>query len=147
MEHTPSPPHPNPQPVPNPEPVPVNTDAMLLDKLRATAGSMAAWLKFLGIVYIIQATISIVTTMFIGIIFAWIPLWMGIVLFQAGNRASTAALSGRSEELITMIDKLKLYFIINGIVMIVAIVIVIFVLVIFGAGFMTMFHEFRQMAY
>ena len=142
MEHKPT-----PQPVPNPEPVPVNTDTMLLDKLRATAGSMAAWLKFLGIVNIIKAIFVIISSMFIGIIFAWIPLWMGIVLFQAGSRASIAALSGRSEELVPMIDKLKLYFIISAIEMIVYIIILIFIILIFGAAFMTMFHEFRQMAY
>ncbi len=137
----------SPGPQPTPQPVSVNNDALLLDRLRATAGSMAAWLKFLGIVYIIQATISVITTMFVGIVFAWLPLWMGIILFQAGNRASTAALSGRTEELLPMIDKLKLYFIINGIVMIIAIVVIGLLIAIFGFGFMSMFNEMRQMAY
>ncbi len=147
MENTTPPSQPTPQPMPTPEPVAVQSEALLLDKLRSTAGSMAVWLKFLGVIYIIQATISIVTTMFIGIIVAWLPLWMGIILFQAGNRASLAALGGRPEELVPMIDKLKLYFIINGILMIFIIVFAILMIIIFGAGFMAMFHEFQQMAY
>ncbi len=147
MEHQPPSSTPTPEPTPTPTPTPVNADAMLLDRLRSTAGSMAAWLKFMGVVYIVQAVFSIVTTMFIGIIFAWVPLWMGIVLFQSGTRASLAAVGGRAEELIPMLEKLKTYFIINGILMIIMIVFVIFIIAIFGFGFMNMFHQFQQMAY
>ncbi len=147
MEHQPPINPPTPEPSASPTPTPVNADAMLLDRLRSTAGNMAAWLKFLGIVYIIQAVFAIITTMFMGIIFAWLPLWLGILLFQAGNRASLAAVGGRAEELIPMIEKLKLYFIINGIMMIIIIVFVVILIAVFGLGFMNMFHQFQQMAY
>ncbi|NIW79677.1 MAG: hypothetical protein GWN16_09545, partial [Calditrichae bacterium] len=54
-------------------------------QLKRSAGTMSAWLKFLGIVSIISGAVVAITI--VGIIIAWLPIWLGVLLFQAGDRA------------------------------------------------------------
>ena len=119
-------------------------DSHLLQQLRTISGNMAAWMKFLGIIYIIQAAITTLFTFFVGILVAWLPLWLGILLFQAGNRASSAAVGKNPQELIPMLDKLRLFFIINGIVLIIFLAIGIMTMIFIGGNFFSFMHQFQQ---
>ena len=64
----------------------------------------------------------------VGIIIAWLPIWMGVLLFQAGSRAESAAVTKQPVELVTMMDKLKVYFIIQGVLAIIGLVSVVIML-------------------
>ncbi len=88
-----------------------------LSQVQQTAGSMSAWLKFLGVLSIVSGALSVLSI--VGIIFAWIPIWMGVLLFQAGDRARQTALGNDASQLLSMMQKLRLYFVISGIVTIV----------------------------
>jgi len=48
----------------------------------------SGWLKFLGVLAIISGILTALTI--IGIIIAWLPIWLGVCLFQAGGRFSIA---------------------------------------------------------
>jgi len=117
----------------------------LVQQLSSISGNMAVWMKLLGIVYIVQAAITTLFTFFVGIIVAWLPLWLGILLFQAGNRASMVAVAKKPEELVSMLDKLRLFFIINGVVLIVFLAIGIMALILVGGNVFSVMHHFQEM--
>lgn len=89
---------------------------------------MKGWLKFLGIVQIVAGILQAVSI--VGIIWAWLPIWMGIILNSAGNKAQEFAENGDPQALADFTGKLKLYFIINGVMMIVSLVAVALSLII-----------------
>ena len=97
----------------------VNESDRILNRAREIAGNTAGWLKFLGIVNIVMGGLAAITI--VGIIVAWLPIWIGVLLFQAGSRASELGYSGNPEKLIEMMDKLKTYFVIQGILLLITI--------------------------
>jgi hypothetical protein len=73
------------------------------------------WIRFLAVMSIIQAVIIISSTMGIGMVYAWLPIWIGVILFQAANAMEAAYKSGDKLSLLTANSKLKTYFIIQGV--------------------------------
>jgi len=95
----------------------------VMNQLRGIAGHTAGWLKFLGVVnmaYGVLAALSI-----LGLLVCWIPIWMGILLFQAGSRATLASASATGHDLVPMMEKLRTFFVIESILFIVGILFVI----------------------
>ena len=121
---------------------PVQGQNPVLDRLTSSAKNMSVWVKLIGVINIIGGALAAITV--VGIIFAWAPIWMGILLFQAGSRADEAQASKRPDQLVPMMDKLRLYFLIQGILVIVSIALTILSFIIFGAS---MFAMFDQMNY
>jgi len=78
------------------------------------------WMKFLGVMSIISG-IALIFTL-VGILICWIPIWMGVLLFQAGNKAEMAQLGGEMPPLSESLAKLKTYFIIAGVLLLIALV-------------------------
>jgi len=78
------------------------------------------WLKFLGILSIIGGigqALSIV-----GILFAWLPIWLGVLLMQAAAGAENAQLTGQKYELVRALGGIKTYFVINGVLALLGII-------------------------
>jgi hypothetical protein len=82
------------------------------------------WMKFLGIMSIIQGVIAAFTL--VGIFVAWLPIWVGIVLYQSATRMERAYATGDKSGFYESMSKLKLYFMIQGITTLLGIVIAIF---------------------
>jgi len=82
------------------------------------AAGMKGWMKFMGVLSIIGGGINALTI--VGILWAWLPIWLGIILVQAGSRAGDYAARGDAAALEAMTGKLKTYFVISGIVVIVS---------------------------
>jgi heme/copper-type cytochrome/quinol oxidase subunit 1 len=91
----------------------------LLDPLYRAKG----WIKFAGIMSIIYGIFNALSV--IGIIIAWLPIWMGIVLVSASKLIQQAYDNDREQDMVTSLDKLGTYFKIFGVVMIVALVIAV----------------------
>lgn len=121
---------------------PVQAQSPVLDKLALSAKNMAVWAKFIGIVNIIVGALTALSL--VGIIIAWLPIWMGVILFQAGSRADQAHTSKKYDQLIPMMDKLRMYFLVQGILVIVMIAVSILSFVIFGAGMFAMFDQMNS---
>ncbi|MFO7651171.1 MAG: DUF5362 family protein, partial [bacterium] len=51
---------------------------------RTNARGLAGWLKFFGIVTIIAGALNALSL--VGILWAWLPIWLGVLLVQAGSR-------------------------------------------------------------
>jgi hypothetical protein len=95
----------------------------LQEALRKNLAGMKGWLKFLAIMNIITGAVHALSL--VGILWAWLPIWLGIVLLQAGGQASDYAQRGDEAALVAFAGKLKTYFLISGIVMIVSIALVV----------------------
>lgn len=114
----------------------------VVNNIRTTAAEMAGWLKFLGVINIIYGALTALSI--VGIIIAWIPIWMGVLLFQAGSNATMAQASERSQELVTMTRKLKTFFILASVLIIVGLAIGIIVFFTFGFGILPYLSSFTE---
>jgi hypothetical protein len=85
---------------------------------RKNAKGMAGWAKFVGIMTIIGGCLQVLTIF--GIVIAWLPIWMGVVLTRAGSRAGEYAGQGDPASLEDMTAQLKTYFTISGVLIIVS---------------------------
>jgi len=77
------------------------------------------WLLFLGILSIVQGAIAALTI--IGIIIAWLPIWMGVILCQASSLINEAYTRDDPTALTNALSKIKLYFIIMGVMTLIGI--------------------------
>jgi len=88
---------------------------------RKNAKGMKGWLKLLGIVSIIGGTLNALSI--IGILWAWVPIWLGVIMVQAGSRAGEYADKGDMASLDGLTGRLKTYFTISGIMLIITVAI------------------------
>ena len=84
------------------------------------------WIKFLGVMSIIQGVVMVFTL--VGIIIAWLPIWMGVILYQSATKMEQAYATGDKGGFYESMGKLKLYFMIQGIMALIGIVFAIFAL-------------------
>ena len=94
------------------------------------------WIKVLGILSIVQGVIAALTV--IGIIVAWLPIWVGILLYQTATTMERAYSLGDRRTFAEAMTKLKTYFLIQGIVALLGIIFAIFA---FSLGMMGMIME------
>ncbi len=78
------------------------------------------WMQILGIVSIISGVLTALSI--IGIIIAWIPIWAGVVLMQAAGATHRAYHNDEGSEANYAMGKLKLYFLLMGVTIIVGFV-------------------------
>ena len=90
------------------------------------------WLKLLGIVMIIQGILTALTL--VGIVICWLPIWLGVLLFQAAGTIEGAMINGDKMQLLRSLSKIKLYFMINGILMLLVIIGVVIAILISGGA-------------
>jgi hypothetical protein len=88
---------------------------------RKNAKGMKGWLKLLGIVSIIGGALNALSL--VGILWAWIPIWLGVIMVQAGSRAGEYADKGDMASLEGLTGRLKSYFTISGIMLIITVAI------------------------
>jgi hypothetical protein len=101
------------------------------DRIKANIRGMKGWLKLLGIVQIVAGILQALTLF--GILWAWLPIWMGVVLNGAANKAADYTEKGDEQALAEFTGKLKLFFIINGVMMIVSLAVIAISLMVMGA--------------
>jgi hypothetical protein len=73
------------------------------------------WVKLLGILNIISGVLACLTL--VGILWGWLPLWQGILLFNAGKQTEQAWTGEDPERLREALRQLKTYFILSGVSM------------------------------
>lgn len=78
----------------------------------------AFWMKLLGVVWILSGALQVLSI--VGILWAWIPIWLGILLFQAAGAAERASSDEDPAAAAEANAKLRLFFMIQGILMVVA---------------------------
>ena len=103
---------------------PTQDQAYLIREVGMPLYQSKGWLKLLGILSIVQGILAAITIF--GIIFAWLPIWLGVLLYQASTTVERAEMNGDKRTFIETMSKLKLYFTIQGVFTLISIVIAIF---------------------
>lgn len=97
------------------------------------------WMKFVGVMFIIQGAITALSI--VGIIIAWLPIWIGVLVMQSANAIERAQLSGDAAALKEALARLRTYFIIQGVLFLVSIAVLVLYIAVFGAMFGAMLHN------
>jgi len=97
------------------------------------------WIKLLGVMMIIQGIITGLTI--VGVLICWLPIWLGVLLFQAAGSVEAAQMTGNKSNLIQALGKLKTYFVINGVLMLVMLIGLGLMILFAGAGILTALSE------
>jgi len=71
------------------------------------------WIKFIGILSIIQGVVAALTL--VGLIIAWLFIWIGVLLMQCASAIERARIRGDKASLLSSLEKLRTYFTIQGI--------------------------------
>jgi hypothetical protein len=95
------------------QPVALPEDSHLIQELSAPIYQARGWLKFLGVLSIISGVGSALSI--VGIIFAWLPIWMGVLMFQAGSSIDSAGQFGDKFAFLRSLGGLKTYFVLQGV--------------------------------
>ena len=122
-----------------------NTEQMgLIQQISYPLFDCKSWMKLIGVMYIIGGVLQAISI--IGIIIAWLPIWIGVLLFQSASAVENAHYHGSEYELIKSLLKLKTYFIIMGVLMLIGIVftVIIFILMIVSGTFFSSFMMHRM---
>ena len=88
------------------------------------------WMKLVGVLSIAQGLLAAITV--VGIVVAWLPIWMGVLLFQAASRAETAYSSGDEAALIEALSKIRTYFTIVGVMTMLGLLLTLVAIFFFG---------------
>ena len=104
----------------------MSDQSMLVRRLGVPIYMSRGWIKFLGVLSIIQGIVAVFSI--VGLLIAWLPIWIGIVLYQSATIMERAHLTGNEVEFVRSMDKLRLYFVIQGILALLGIIIMIFAL-------------------
>lgn len=108
---------PTPYPVP---PVQAPQDPHMIQELSSPIYQARGWLKFLGVLSIIGGIFQALSV--VGIIVAWLPIWMGVLMFQAGSSIDTAGQLGDKFAFLSSLGSLKTYFVLQGILTLIGII-------------------------
>lgn len=109
-----------------------------LDDVRAimrplTDGKL--WMKLLGVMMIISGALQVLTV--VGILWCWLPIWLGVLLFQSASAAEQASASGDTALATRATDKLRLFFMIQGILMLIGLLLVAVLFALGGFAMLT----------
>ena len=85
---------------------------------------------------IVQGVVTALTI--VGLLIAWLPIWTGVLLVQSAGALENAQLSGDAFALKESFAKLRTYFVIQGVLYLVGIVLMVLYFVFFGAMFAAM---------
>lgn len=121
-----------------PTPVATGLDATTTEQLRSNIKETKGWMKLLGILSIIGGALQALTI--VGIVIAWLPIWIGVLLTQAASRGDEFVTKASPADLVEYHAKLKTIFTILGIVAIIALVglgvaLIIGLIVLIAGGF------------
>ncbi|MCW8829350.1 MAG: DUF5362 domain-containing protein [Gammaproteobacteria bacterium] len=99
--------------------VPTNENS-LIKTLSLPLYQSRGWMKLIGVLMILYG--AMVALSIIGIIVAWLPIWMGILLFQTASAAETAQINDSADELLMALKRLKTYFTIMGVLTLIGLI-------------------------
>jgi hypothetical protein len=104
-------------------PVPAPQDTRIIQELSLPIYQARGWLKFLGVLSIIGGVFQALSI--VGLLIAWLPIWMGVLMFQAGSSIDPAGQFGDRFALLRSLGNLKTYFVLQGVLTLIGIVIAV----------------------
>ena len=96
---------------------PVNSE---IQELSLPLYESRLWIKIWGILSIIGGALQAITI--VGIIFAWLPIWMGVLLMKASQSIENAYTTGDKVAFMEAQTALKTFFTIMGVITVIALI-------------------------
>ena len=93
----------------------------LVQELTLPLFASKGWMKLLGVVMIIQGVVIALTL--VGVVVCWLPIWLGMLLFKAAGYVEGAQLTGDKVQLAEALHKIKTFFVINGVLMLIFLIV------------------------
>ena len=100
-----------------PPPIPPAPAPDWFSRLLVPAAESAGWLKLLSVVIFGVGVLTALTI--IGLLIAWLYIWIGVLLWQASERASRAQLTRDPVQLVEYLGKVRTLIVIAGVATIV----------------------------
>ncbi len=116
---------------------PVETEGDLVRLLSMPIYQTKGWMKLVAVLSVIYGAGLVLTI--VGIVVAWLPIWLGIVLYQAASKIEEAELTGNGQALVESMHKLKTYFTLMGILSLIGLI--FYGLVFIGIVFTTIIEQ------
>ena len=121
----------------------VNIEQKVVREVSLPLFSGKGWIKFLGILMIIYGAFMALTL--VGIIIAWLPIWLGVLLNQTANKIEQAQISGDIAAMVRSQNSLSTFFTIYGILALIGIIgAIIAIVVVVSTGVMYNLPELLQ---
>ncbi len=111
---------------------------MLIKRLATLLAESAGWMKFLAVLSWVGAALSILGSWGLALIWAWAPIWLGVVMWRAASLAQQATFTGTEADLAQAIDQVRFYFKLSAILRLVMLIAVVVIVVFFFAAAMAM---------
>ena len=110
-----------------------NSATTVVRELSLPISQSKGWLRLLGVLSIIYGVLMALSI--VGIVVAWLPIWIGVLLLQTASTVERAQLTGDKNTLYESLGKLKTLFTIQGIMALLGLVFVglAFAMGVFGA--------------
>ncbi len=93
------------------------------------------WMKLLAVLSIVGGALYALSI--VGIIVAWLPIWIGVLLWKAAAAVENAHATGSAEEFLTSQAKLKTLFTIYGVVTLVGLILAVIAILVVGGAIIT----------
>ena len=104
----------------DPTPLPASTGMSLIRYLDEPLWRAKGWMQLMGILFILNGAMMVLSIW--GIVLCWLPIWLGLTLMAAAKNVRTAAELDNQEYLRVALEKIGLFFKINGILVIIGLV-------------------------
>jgi hypothetical protein len=117
-----------------------NTEERVVKEVSHPLYSSKGWIKLVGVLMLIYGIFGALTI--VGIVFAWLPIWLGILLIQVSNKVTDAQYTGDKMAMIKAQSNLSTYFTIYGVLTLIGIIfMVIFLIVAVSTGLLTQLED------
>ncbi|EKE77452.1 DUF5362 domain-containing protein [Gallaecimonas xiamenensis] len=114
----------------------------IIQRLSLPLFQAKGWMKLVGVIAIISGALQALSI--VGILWAWLPIWTGVLLFQAASAIEAAQRSGSAEGMTEAMNKLKTFFTISGVMVLIGIILTV-LFMLFGG--MAMLAGMSHMGY
>jgi hypothetical protein len=119
-----------------------SSDEQLVKEISSPLFKSKGWVKLLGILMLIYGVLMALSI--VGLIVAWLPIWIGILLMQVSNRINEAMITGSRESLVKAQASLSTYFTVYGALALVGLIVsAITIIVVMSTGMLTHLEQFR----
>jgi len=105
----------------------------LIKRLAAILAESAGWMKFFAVLSIISGALTMIGP---GIVIGWVQIWLGLVLWKAATLAQQATFTGAEADLAQALDRVRFYFKLMAIFLLVMVVVMIIAFVFFFGSMM-----------
>ncbi|RFA37456.1 DUF5362 family protein [Alkalilimnicola ehrlichii] len=93
------------------------------------------WMQLIGVMMILSGVLTAITI--VGLLVAWVPIWAGVMLMQAAGAVDRAYNRDDAREAMFAMTRLKTYFTIFGVLLLIYLVFFAFMMLLgIGGGMM-----------